>query len=66
MYRKLAGDEPDLLGNWRFDDGDGQVIVDSSLRGHDGHLGVRPEPDASYPPGSGPTPPAVRHRFRAI
>jgi hypothetical protein len=49
MYRKLAGDEPDLLGNWRFDDGEGQIIGDNSLRGHNGHLGVRPEPDASDP-----------------
>jgi hypothetical protein len=30
MYRKLTGDEPGLVGYWDFDEGQGQVVYDSS------------------------------------
>jgi hypothetical protein len=36
----LAGDEPGLVGYYRFDEGAGQVVVDSSSAGNDGFLGA--------------------------
>ncbi len=40
MGRPLTGDEPDLVGYWRFDEGSGQVISDSSLIDNDGVRGI--------------------------
>jgi len=39
MYGGLVGDEPGLVGYYRFDEGSGQGISDSSLSGMDGALG---------------------------
>lgn len=39
MHRRLNGDEPGLVGYWRFDEGAGQVVSDSSTFGHDGFRG---------------------------
>ncbi|HEX2465182.1 MAG TPA: LamG domain-containing protein [Thermoanaerobaculia bacterium] len=36
----LAGNEPGLVGYYRFDEGSGQVVVDSSNAGNDGFLGA--------------------------
>jgi hypothetical protein len=36
----LAGGEPGLVGYYRFDEGAGQVVVDSSSAGNDGVLGA--------------------------
>ena len=48
MQRLLSGDEPDLLGYWRFDEGNGDLAYDLSGNGHHGTLtsadpGERPE-----------------------
>jgi hypothetical protein len=37
--RSLSGRENGLVGYWRFDEGQGQVAVDATGRGHDGMLG---------------------------
>jgi hypothetical protein len=36
---QLHGDEPGLIGYYRFDEGSGQLVVDSSNAGNDGYLG---------------------------
>ena len=40
MTRSLAGDEPGLVGYWRFDDGSGMTAADSSPSANDGRLGA--------------------------
>jgi len=37
---QLAGNEPGLVGYYKFDEGGGDVILDSSTRGNDGMLGA--------------------------
>ena len=50
MYRRLRGDEPGLVGYWRFDEGDGQTIRDASPFGNDGFFGSDPmNPDNADP-----------------
>ncbi|MHC4756101.1 MAG: LamG domain-containing protein, partial [Planctomycetota bacterium] len=49
MYTKLAGDEPNLVGYWDFDEGEGQFAYDLSSNGNDGVLGRRLGPDGSDP-----------------
>jgi hypothetical protein len=49
MNRTLTGNEPGLVGYWRLDDGSGQAILDSSLRGNDGRLGSAAAPDSNDP-----------------
>ncbi len=49
MLRPLNGDEPGLVGYWRFDEGSGQTVADSSQRANHGHLGREPSVD-SYDP----------------
>jgi hypothetical protein len=39
MNTRLTGDEPNLVGYWRFDDGDGEIAADSSPSGNHGLLG---------------------------
>ena len=39
MHQSLAGTEPELLGYWKFDEGQGQWVADSSLHGRHGVLG---------------------------
>lgn len=54
MHTGLSGSEPGLLGYWRFNEGSGQVIHDSSVNTLDGHLGSTPiadENDPSWGPG---------------
>ncbi len=49
MHRRLAGDEPGLVGYWDFDEGEGQIVYDLSGNGNDGQLGSTPEADSSDP-----------------
>jgi hypothetical protein len=49
MNRTLTGNEPGLVGYWRLDDGSGQAIQDSSLRGNDGRLGSTAAPESNDP-----------------
>ena len=44
MNRKLRGDELGLIGWWRFDEGSGQTVSDSSSFGNDGYLGRNDDP----------------------
>jgi len=39
MNTALTGNEPGLVGYWRFDEGEGQTTTDSSGYGRDGRLG---------------------------
>jgi len=49
MHKKLTGDEPNLVGYWDFDEGEGQIVYDLSGNGNDGQLGSTPEADSSDP-----------------
>jgi hypothetical protein len=49
MHRKLVGDEPNLVGYWDFDEGEGQVAYDLSGNGNHGRLGSGPYGDDSDP-----------------
>jgi len=49
MYSKPADDEVGLVGYWDFDEGEGQVAVDTSGNDNDGQLGSTPEADDSDP-----------------
>ncbi len=40
MNRALSGNEPGLVGYWKFNEGGGQQLVDSSTRGNHGWLGA--------------------------
>jgi len=42
MHMKLTGDEPNLVGYWDFDEGEGQVAYDLSGSGNNGYLGNDP------------------------
>src|SRR5215470_12175855 len=39
----------EVVGEWAFDEGSGQVAHDLSLSGLDGHLGIAPGPDGADP-----------------
>jgi len=49
MYRKLTSDEPNLVGYWNFDKGEGQVAADSSGNGNNGTIGFTSGLDDSDP-----------------
>ncbi|GAB4568360.1 MAG: hypothetical protein Kow0047_21170 [Anaerolineae bacterium] len=49
MNRILNGDEPGLVGYWRFEEGRGQTVTDHSSRHNDGRLGSSPDEDSSDP-----------------
>jgi len=58
MHRRLNGDEPGLVGYWRFDEGTGSTTSDSTANGNDGTLvGV---PDWVTPSGAGVFSPDVQ------
>ncbi|MHC4085521.1 MAG: LamG domain-containing protein, partial [Planctomycetota bacterium] len=42
MYMRLAGDEPNLVAYWDFDEGEGQIVYDLSGNGNHGYLGWDP------------------------
>jgi hypothetical protein len=43
MYRRLAGQEPGLIGYWRFDEGNGSLASDASRGNHPGTLSNGPQ-----------------------
>jgi len=49
MHMRLTGNEPNLVGYWDFDEGEGQVAYDMSGNGNDGQLGSAPDIDNSDP-----------------
>jgi hypothetical protein len=49
MHIPLSGDEPNLVGYWDFDEGEGQVAHDTSGNANDGQLGSGPDADDSDP-----------------
>jgi hypothetical protein len=49
MHRRLAGNETGLIGYWRCDEGEGQVLHDASPLGNHGQLGFSPQDDAADP-----------------
>ncbi|MFQ6094388.1 MAG: LamG-like jellyroll fold domain-containing protein, partial [bacterium] len=49
MNRSLTGNEPGLIGYWRFDEGSGQTAGDSSGNGNHGRLGSTSSVDADDP-----------------
>ncbi len=76
--RDLYGDEPGLLGEWRFDEASGSVAKDSSVGAHDGTLfnmtaadrvngiGFRPPPPRSTVPASALRLSGDDHQFVAV
>jgi len=61
LYRVLRGDEPGLVGYWRFNEGSGQAVHD--LAGYDnyGRLGASPDSDAQDPQWALSDVPILRH-----
>ena len=49
MHTRPEIDEPNLVGYWDFDEGEGQVAYDMSGSGNDGQLGSGPDADDSDP-----------------
>ncbi len=49
MFRRLAGNESGLIGYWRCDEGEGQIVHDASPSGNDGQLGSSSLDDAADP-----------------
>ncbi len=49
MHTKPDFPDPNLVGYWDFDEGEGQVAGDSSLYGNDGQLGSGPGTNDSDP-----------------
>ncbi|MCP4249184.1 MAG: LamG domain-containing protein, partial [bacterium] len=49
MHRPLRGDEPGLVGYWRFDEGEGQDVLDLTPFGNHGTLGFDSNPGSDDP-----------------
>jgi hypothetical protein len=49
MNVELTGEEPGLVGYWKFNEGVGDSIHDSSIYGNNGRLGSTDGPDANDP-----------------
>ena len=49
MYIRPNIDDPNLVGYWDFDEGEGQILYDMSSNGNDGQLGTSPTEDNSDP-----------------
>ncbi|KPJ66746.1 MAG: hypothetical protein AMJ43_06965 [Coxiella sp. DG_40] len=49
MHRRLTADEPNLIGYWDFDEGEGQIAYDLSPNDNNGQLGSTPIADDSDP-----------------
>ncbi len=49
MNHSLVGNEPGLIGYWRFDEASGQVVTDSSPTANNGTLGADQNPAANDP-----------------
>ncbi len=59
MGRPLTGSEPGLLGYWRFNEGAGQVITDTTAYGVDGVLGSTPASESDDPQWTNQVPPVA-------
>jgi hypothetical protein len=55
----LIGDEPGLVGYWRFDGGPASFALDSSSNGNHGILGALPVPDPADPEWTASTAPVL-------
>lgn len=51
MFQELPGAASNLVGYWRFNEGSGQTVADSSGTGNDGTLGLTPN-DPTWVPSS--------------
>ncbi|RKY04096.1 MAG: hypothetical protein DRP56_10510, partial [Planctomycetota bacterium] len=49
MHSRPDADDPNLVGYWGFDEGEGQVAGDSSVYDNDGQLGSTPDEDNNDP-----------------
>jgi hypothetical protein len=49
LFRRLTGTEPGLVGYWRLDEAEGQVVSDHSPLGNHGFLGASQDPDPADP-----------------
>jgi hypothetical protein len=49
MDTPLTGNEPGLVGYWKFDEGSGQTAYDSTVNGNNGQLGSTPGIDPDDP-----------------
>lgn len=51
MNIELTGSEPGLIGYWKFNEGSGQIILDSQMNGviHNGTLGANANPGSDDP-----------------
>ena len=49
MNKKLTGNETGLVGYWNFNESQGQIAIDSSKNGNDGHLGSTRDTDDNDP-----------------
>jgi len=49
MWVQVPTDTPGLAAYWRFEEGNGQIVHDSSGNGNDAYLGAGPEDDPSDP-----------------
>jgi hypothetical protein len=49
MNNALSGNEPNLAGYWRLDEGSGQIVHDYSINGNNGQLGSTAGIDADDP-----------------
>ena len=49
MHTRPDYDDPNLVGYWDFDEGEGQIAGDLSGNGNDGQLGSDPNADSSDP-----------------
>ncbi|GAI36006.1 unnamed protein product, partial [marine sediment metagenome] len=49
MHSRLTGNEPNLVGYWDFDEGEGQFAYDLTDNGNDGQLGSTAGVDSSDP-----------------
>jgi murein DD-endopeptidase MepM/ murein hydrolase activator NlpD len=49
MFAPLIGNEPGLVGYWRFDEGTGQVAIDATSNHNDGQLGSSGVADTNDP-----------------
>ena len=49
MNKTLTGNESGLIGYWKFDEGEGQIVYDTSGNGKHGGLGVNSGTDSNDP-----------------
>jgi hypothetical protein len=62
MRFSLTGNEPGLVGYWRLDEGEGDIVYDLSPNGINGYLGNSLEPDGEDPTWQVSTAPIINPR----